>query len=66
MSSNANTETAGQRPAVPFVTPGRVAVLTSILALIPYLFTLSPTYGFIDKGELVAVASTLGIAPVRF
>lgn len=34
----------------------------ALIALALYLLTLNPTFGFIDKGELVAAASTLGIA----
>lgn len=34
----------------------------AIIAFALYLLTINPTFGFIDKGELVAAASTLGIA----
>lgn len=34
----------------------------SILSLVVYLRTLAPGVGFIDSGELAAVASTLGVA----
>ncbi|MBP1691863.1 MAG: hypothetical protein H6Q32_1215, partial [Bacteroidetes bacterium] len=34
----------------------------ALAALVVYATTLSPTVGFIDSGELVTVASTLGIA----
>jgi hypothetical protein len=44
------------------MTPFRVATVVSLLALGVYLSTLSPSFGFVDKGEMVAVASTLGIA----
>jgi len=39
----------------------RVAIATSIIALTVYLITMNRTIGFIDKGELLAAASTLGI-----
>jgi hypothetical protein len=44
--------------------PGRrlVPLTAALVALALYLLTLNPTFGFIDKGELVAAASTLGIA----
>ena len=44
------------------ITPGRVALAVGLLAGILYAFTLSPTFGFIDKGELAAVAGTFGVA----
>ncbi len=44
------------------ITPSRVALVAGIIALVLYLMTVNRTFGFIDKGELVAVASTLGIA----
>lgn len=39
-----------------------VAIAVTLIAFGLYLATLNPTFGFIDKGELVADASTLGIA----
>lgn len=42
--------------------PGWVALAVSVLALIAYIPTLNPSFGFVDKGEMAAVASTLGIA----
>lgn len=36
-------------------------VAAAAVAFVLYLLTLNPTFGFIDKGELVAAASTLGI-----
>ena len=46
--------------------PGRTALAASLLAFlltaVLYLATMSRTYGFIDRGELAAVATTLGIA----
>jgi hypothetical protein len=44
------------------ITAGNLAPLAALLVFVPYFLTLNPTFGFIDKGELVAVASTLGIA----
>jgi len=44
------------------ITPGRAAAAASAIAAILYLLTMSSTFGFIDEGELAAVASTLGIA----
>ncbi len=35
---------------------------TAVLSFIVYLLTLAPTVGFIDSGELAAVAHTFGIA----
>lgn len=49
-----------QEPRSP-VTIGRVAIGVSIIALVFYLLTMNRTIGFIDKGELLAAASTLGI-----
>ncbi len=46
---------------LPKVTPVKTAALAALLALGVYLATLSPSFGFVDKGEMVAVASTLGI-----
>lgn len=43
-------------------TPGRTAIGVSLILFILYLLTLSPTFGFVDKGEMAAVAGTLGIA----
>ena len=43
-------------------TPARVAVGVGLIAFVLYLLTLAPTFGYIDDGELAAVASTLGIA----
>jgi hypothetical protein len=42
--------------------PVPVAGLTALVAFIVYLRTLAPTVGFIDSGELAAVACTLGVA----
>ncbi len=42
--------------------PVRVGLLLSAFVLVVYSFTLAPSVGFIDSGELSAVASTLGIA----
>lgn len=50
-----------QRSPLAWLTPGRVALLTSLLSSLLYLATMNRTYGFVDKGELVAVASTAGI-----
>lgn len=44
------------------VTPGRIALAASAIAFVVYFLTMNRTFGFIDKGELVAVASTLGIS----
>lgn len=44
------------------LTPAKAAALAALLSLGVYLVTLSPSFGFVDKGEMVAVASTLGIA----
>jgi hypothetical protein len=55
------SETAAS-PRAELITPGRVAVAVALLATMLYLVTMNRTFGFIDKGELVAVASTLGIA----
>ena len=49
-------------PATGPITPARVAAAVALLAALLYLVTMNRTFGFIDKGELVAVASTLGIA----
>ncbi len=43
------------------ITIGRVAIGASVIALAFYLLTMNRTIGFIDKGELLAAASTLGI-----
>ncbi|MCC7439713.1 MAG: DUF2723 domain-containing protein [Armatimonadetes bacterium] len=42
--------------------PGAIAVAVSAITFILYLLTLNPSFGFVDKGEMAAVASTLGIA----
>jgi hypothetical protein len=47
----------GDTPTIP--SSAAVAALAGT-SLVPYLL-VEPTHGFIDKGELVAVASTLGI-----
>jgi hypothetical protein len=44
------------------VTPLRTATMAALMSLGVYLLTLSPSFGFVDKGEMAAVASTLGIA----
>ncbi|MBL7988343.1 MAG: DUF2723 domain-containing protein [Chlorobi bacterium] len=41
--------------------PGAIAVAVSAITFILYLLTLNPSFGFVDKGEMAAVASTLGI-----
>ncbi len=41
---------------------GGLFLAAGIPALILYLFTMSPSWGFVDGGELSAVAATLGIA----
>lgn len=44
------------------MSPRRLApYAAATIAFALYLLTLNPTFGFIDKGELVAAASTLGI-----
>lgn len=43
------------------LTVRRVAIGASLVALGLYLVTMNRTIGFIDKGELLAAASTLGI-----
>lgn len=42
--------------------PGLVALSVATAAFVVYLATMCRTYGPIDKGELAAVATTLGIA----
>ena len=56
------------RPDI-FMMPERIeissvaaSVLAFVVTLALYLATMSRTYGFIDRGELAAVATTLGIA----
>jgi hypothetical protein len=44
------------------LTTRRVALLATLAAAGPYLLTVNRTFGFIDKGELAAVASTIGVA----
>src|SRR6185369_6826233 len=45
------------------VRPATVAALASTtLAFAAYLATLNRTFGYVDEGELAAVAATLGIA----
>jgi len=39
-----------------------VGFLLALFAFVLYFFTLAPTVGFIDSGELAAVVKTLGIA----
>ncbi len=67
--SQADTSSAATGSAKPpmqpppiFITPGRGAAAAAAVAFGLYLITISPTFGFIDEGELAAVASTLGIA----
>jgi hypothetical protein len=64
VQSEASTSrsTGGEITIPAYITPKRVAAVASIVALGLYAMTLNRTFGFIDKGELVAVASTLGIA----
>ena len=45
-----------------WINPRRAAVSVSVIAFAVYLGTLSPSFGFVDKGEMAAVAATLGIA----
>lgn len=53
---------SNEQGALRFLTPTLVAAAVFVVLFILYLLTLSPTFGFVDKGEMVAVASTLGIA----
>jgi len=46
----------------PFERPHLLAPAIAGICLAVYLLTLSPTVGFIDSGELAAVACTLGVA----
>ncbi|HEX5734240.1 MAG TPA: DUF2723 domain-containing protein [Blastocatellia bacterium] len=39
-----------------------VAIIVFVAALATYYFTLAPTVTFVDSGELIAVAHTLGVA----
>ncbi|MBS1911730.1 MAG: DUF2723 domain-containing protein [Bacteroidetes bacterium] len=48
--------------ALAWLTPRRAAWIVGILSFVLYIITMNPSFGFVDKGELVAVASTLGIA----
>ena len=48
--------------ALSIATPGRVAVGVGLIAFFLYMLTLAPTFGYIDDGELAAVAVTLGVA----
>jgi hypothetical protein len=50
-----------QRMSV-FEHPSLLALVIAGICLAVYLLTLSPTVGFIDSGELAAVACTLGVA----
>ena len=43
-------------------TPRWAAASVFVISLAVYLGTLSPSFGFVDKGEMAAVAATLGIA----
>src|SRR5262249_39665379 len=43
--------------------PLQAGIAVSLLALVGYILTLSPTVNFIDSGELITVAATGGIAP---
>ena len=45
-----------------FDSPVRTGAFLSLCVLIVYFTTLAPSVGFIDSGELAAVASTLGVA----
>lgn len=40
----------------------RAATVAMLIAAVLYSLTMNRTYGFIDQGELAAVASTLGVA----
>lgn len=44
------------------ITIGRISLLVALISLILYGLTFNRTFGVTDKGELAAVASTLGIA----
>ncbi|MCB0713841.1 MAG: DUF2723 domain-containing protein [Ignavibacteriae bacterium] len=48
--------------ALNIATPKRVAVGVGLITFFLYRLTSAPTFGYIDDGELAAVASTLGIA----
>ncbi|MCE7933448.1 MAG: DUF2723 domain-containing protein [Chlorobi bacterium CHB2] len=57
-----------QSPPIPEVTlsqrllrPTSVAAVVAAITFTLYLLTLNPSFGFVDKGEMAAVASTLGI-----
>jgi len=45
-----------------FERPRLIGLMIAGFCLVVYLLTLSPTVGFIDSGELAAVACTLGVA----
>lgn len=45
-----------------FLTPKWMALAVSLILFALYCLTLSPTFGYVDKGEMAAVASTMGIA----
>jgi hypothetical protein len=54
--------THGITTSIAWITPRRAALIVAILSFILYILTMNRTFGFVDKGELVAVGSTLGIA----
>jgi MFS family permease len=60
MSSQKDPSAAPFSPS--WLTPRIAALGASIVALLLYLVTMNRTIGFIDKGEMAAVSSTLGIA----
>ncbi len=45
----------------PLSAPLLGAILVGIVSLVLYISTMSPTFGYVDKGEMAAVASTFGI-----
>ena len=45
-----------------FLKPKWMALAVALILFALYCVTLSPTFGFVDKGEMAAVASTMGIA----
>jgi hypothetical protein len=54
---------AGRAPGpLGFLTPARAAAGVFVALATVYLVTRAPTFGFADRGELAAVATTLGVA----